>query len=51
MQRLFGLVSRALPTAEGASEEQVKGKDVELSGWPIKLTRLTDAASVRNNEI
>ena len=51
MQRVFGLANRALPSGEGASEEQVEGKDIPLQPWQRAVTRLSDAASVKNNEV
>jgi len=53
VQRVFGQVARALPDAEGASTWNTKGKDQEKELGPIPrlVTRLTDAASLRNNEV
>jgi len=51
LQRVLGLASFALPSAEGATDRQLEGKDVPLTGWPKMFTRLTDAASLQNNEL
>lgn len=51
MQRVFGFFAQALPSAEEGSEQPVEGKDIALPPWPRMLTRLTDEASLRNNEV
>lgn len=51
VQDLFGLVARALPNAEGGSELSLEGRDTELGAIPRFFSRLTDAASLRNNEV
>lgn len=51
MQGVLGLAARALPSAEAGSEDQVEGKDIALPAWPRMLTRLTDEASLKNNEL
>ena len=51
MQDLLGVVNRLLPSPEGGSDESVEGKDAQSRRMPRIFTRLTDAASLRNNEV
>jgi short-subunit dehydrogenase len=51
VQDLFGLVARVLPNGEGGSMLSLEGKDTELGPIPRFMTKLTDAASLRNNEV
>ena len=51
MQDLLGLANRLLPSPRGGSAHSVEGKDAPARRIPKILTRLTDAAALRNNEV
>lgn len=51
VQDVLGVVNRLLPSPRGGSVANVEGKDTRSRRWPKLLTRLTDAAAVRNNEV
>jgi NAD(P)-dependent dehydrogenase (short-subunit alcohol dehydrogenase family) len=48
---MFGLVNMFLPAQGEAGTTKVKGKDSESVVAPSLLTKLSDAAAVRNNEM
>ncbi len=51
LQDLLGLVNRLLPSAAGGSRRNVEGKDAQSRRLPRVFTRLTDEASLLNNEV
>jgi short-subunit dehydrogenase len=48
---MLGLVNRLLPAPGGIGEERAKGKDSESDLAPSWLTKLSDEAAIRNNQI
>jgi NAD(P)-dependent dehydrogenase (short-subunit alcohol dehydrogenase family) len=50
-QRLLGLVNRLLPGPGGIGTASARGRDSRSPALPPLLTRATDRAAVRNNEL
>jgi NAD(P)-dependent dehydrogenase (short-subunit alcohol dehydrogenase family) len=51
MQRMFGLVTRLLPAPGGVGTRRVAGRDSASAAAPSFLTRATERAAQRNNEL
>lgn len=50
-QRLLGMVTRLLPEPGGVGAKRMRGRDSASSAAPSFLTRATERAAVRNNEL